>query len=185
MIVNETKIRGVVELVPQKFGDDRGFFVETWNARRLVAAGIDIEFVQDNLSFTSKAGTLRGLHLQRPPIAQAKLVRCVRGSVLDVAVDIRQGSPTYLNHVSIELSAKAGNQLFVPTGFLHGFITLEDDVEFAYKCSAYYDASSDVSIKFDDPAFGIDWGKDVNPTLSPNDAEAMCFKDFENPFFDR
>lgn len=150
-------LSGVVEIVPKKFGDDRGFFSETYNAGSFREAGIDVEFVQDNHSYSAAKGVLRGLHYQLPPFAQDKLVRVTRGRVLDVAVDIRRNSPTFRQWVAVELSAEKWNQLFVPKGFAHGFVTLEDHTEFVYKVSALYSPAHDRSIRFDDPEIGVAW----------------------------
>lgn len=150
-------LSGVVEIVPKKFGDDRGFFSETYNTGSFREAGIDVEFVQDNHSYSAAKGVLRGLHYQLPPFAQDKLVRVTRGRVLDVAVDIRRNSPTFRQWVAVELSAEKWNQLFVPKGFAHGFVTLEDHTEFLYKVSALYSPAHDRSIRFDDPEIGVAW----------------------------
>lgn len=144
-------------VIPKKHGDARGFFSETYTRRALAAGGIDIEFVQDNHAFSAIKGTVRGLHFQIPPMAQAKLVRVVRGAVLDVAVDIRQGSPTYGRHVAVELSADRWNQIFIPEGFAHGLVTLTPDVEMIYKTSGYYSAAHDKGLLWNDPALGIPW----------------------------
>ena len=135
MNVEQTALPGVLLITPARFGDHRGFFSETWHRKRMIEAGVDIDFVQDNHSMSAQVGTLRGLHFQAPPHAQDKLVRCVRGSVFDVAVDIRKGSPTYGHWVGYELSAENGAQLLVPKGFLHGFLTRVPDTEVIYKCS--------------------------------------------------
>lgn len=150
-------LEDVIEVVPKKFGDDRGFFSETYNAGSFREAGIDVEFVQDNHSYSAEKGVLRGLHYQLPPFAQDKLVRVTRGRVLDVAVDIRRSSPTFRKWVAVELSADKWNQLFVPKGFAHGFVTLEDRTEFLYKVSAHYSPAHDRSIRFDDPEIGVAW----------------------------
>jgi dTDP-4-dehydrorhamnose 3,5-epimerase len=144
-------------IVPGRFEDSRGFFSELYNAETLKQAGISEAFVQDNFSFSAKAGTVRGLHFQIPPASQAKLVRVAAGSIFDVAVDIRAGSPTYGRHVAIILSAEQGNQLFVPEGFAHGFCTLEPDTEVFYKVSSYYSREHDSGLAWDDPQLGIDW----------------------------
>lgn len=148
---------GVLELTPRRFADDRGFFVEAYNAARLADHGIDLAFVQDNHSSSACAGTLRGLHFQLPPRAQAKLLRVVRGRIFDVAVDLRRNSPTFAKWVGIELSAARGNQLLVPAGFAHGFVTLEPDTEVLYKVSDFYSPDHDCAIRFDDPQIGIEW----------------------------
>jgi dTDP-4-dehydrorhamnose 3,5-epimerase len=150
-------LEGVCEIVPRKFGDQRGFFSETYNRKAYAEAGLDMEFVQDNHSFSAVAGTLRGLHFQNPPMAQHKLVRVIRGAVFDVAVDIRKGSPDYGKWVGLPLSADDWNQIFVPKGFAHGFVTLVPDTEVIYKVSEFYSAEHDRSIRFDDPAIGIRW----------------------------
>jgi dTDP-4-dehydrorhamnose 3,5-epimerase len=156
---------GVLELTPRRYEDERGFFTETYNAATFAAKGLDMTFVQDNHSYSAKAGTLRGLHYQLPPRAQAKLVRVVRGRVFDVAVDLRQGSQTFAKWVGIELSAEKGNQILVPAGFAHGFVTLEPDTEVLYKVSDFYSPDHDRAIRFDDPEIGIDWPVDARDLL--------------------
>jgi len=155
--VQPTGIPDVKIVTPQRFGDHRGFFSETYNRQRFAEAGICEEFVQDNHSLSAASGTVRGLHFQSRPYAQTKLIRVVRGRILDVAVDIRRSSPTYGKHVAVELSAENGRQLFVPVGFAHGFCTLEPDTEILYKVSAFYSAAHDHGLAFDDPALGIAW----------------------------
>jgi dTDP-4-dehydrorhamnose 3,5-epimerase len=155
--VRPAAIPDVKILTPKRFGDHRGFFSETYNRQRFAEAGIDVEFVQDNHSMSAAAGTVRGLHFQGRPFAQAKLVRVARGRILDVAVDIRRSSETYGRHVAIELSAENGRQLFVPVGFAHGFCTLEPDTEIEYKVSAYYSAAHDHGLAYDDPSLGVAW----------------------------
>lgn len=183
MQVKETKLPGVFVLTPRRFGDDRGFFSEVYNKDTLAQHGIGVEFVQDNHSLSRQVGVVRGLHFQAPPRAQDKLVRVGAGRVIDVAVDIRKGSPTYGDWVSVELSAEAGNQIFVPKGFLHGFATLEPDSELLYKCSDTYSPECDGCVRFDDPDIGIDWGIDLsNAILSEKDAKAPLLKDFDSPF---
>ncbi|MFC3322089.1 dTDP-4-dehydrorhamnose 3,5-epimerase [Mesorhizobium cantuariense] len=150
-------IDGVLEIVPKRHGDARGFFVETYNAERFSQAGIDLAFVQDNHSYSAAAGVLRGLHYQLAPRAQDKLLRVIRGSILDVAVDIRRGSKTFGKWVAIEVSAERGNQILVPKGFAHGFVTLVPDTEVLYKVTDTYSQEHDRSIRFDDPAIGIEW----------------------------
>ena len=144
-------------VIPKKHGDARGFFSETYTQRALAAGGIDVDFIQDNHAFSAAQGTVRGLHFQTSPFAQAKLVRVVRGAILDVAVDIRTGSPTYGQHVAAKISAEAWNQIFIPAGFAHGLVTLTPDVEVIYKVSAYYSAAHDKGLLWNDPALGISW----------------------------
>ncbi len=182
-MISATTLPGLLLIQPRRFSDSRGYFSETWNRRTLTDHGIDLDFVQDNHSLSHAAGTIRGLHYQSPPHAQAKLVRCGRGSLLDVAVDIRRGSPAYGNWFSAELSAENGTQLLIPEGFLHGFVTLERDTEIVYKCTDYYAPECDGAIRFDDPDIGIDWGIDPNlAILSDKDAAAPLLRDIESPF---
>jgi dTDP-4-dehydrorhamnose 3,5-epimerase len=176
----ETELPGVMVLIPRRFGDARGWFSETWNARTLAQHGITTAFVQDNQSFSAEAGTLRGLHYQAPPHAQAKLVRCLSGRILDVAVDARAGSPTYGRWAARELTSEGGEQLLVPEGFLHGFLTLTPDAMVAYKCSDYYAPEADGAVRWD--SVGIDWGLPGPPTLSLKDAEAPPFEAWDSPF---
>jgi len=157
MHITETAISAVKLIEPRKFGDHRGFFSEIFNYRQFQEAGIVMNAVQDNHSLSGPRGTVRGLHFQSPPHAQAKLVRVTRGAVLDVAVDIRHGSPTFGRHVAVELSAEKWNQLYIPAGFAHGFCTLEPDTEFLYKVDAYYAPTHDKGILWNDPALAIDW----------------------------
>ena len=180
MKITQTALAGVVLIEPRRFGDDRGFFSESWNKRTLASHGIETEFVQDNHSMSATVGTVRGLHFQAPPSAQAKLVRCGRGAFFDVAVDIRRGSPTYGQWVGYELSFDNGHQLLVPEGFLHGFVTRTPDTEIIYKCSDYCDAAADGAVAWD--SCGIDWGIDGAPILSEKDAAAQTLNDFESPF---
>lgn len=178
-----TTLNGVLLFKPSRFGDHRGFFAETYSARLLAKHGITDTFVQDNHSLSTQAGTLRGLHFQKPPHAQAKLVRCGRGALFDVAVDIRKGSPTYGHWFGVELSFENGLQLFIPAGFAHGFITLEPQTEIVYKCSNYYAPESEGVLRFDDPDVGIDWGTDgTPPVLSEKDASASTLATFDSPF---
>lgn len=153
----ETRIPDVKVLVPGKFGDHRGFFSETYNKRALAGIGIDLDFVQDNDTMSAEKGTVRGLHFQVEPFSQHKLVRVVRGAILDVAVDVRRGSPTFGQHVAVELSAETWNQILVPIGFAHGFCTLEPDSHIVYKVTNYYSPDHDRGLRWDDPALGIDW----------------------------
>ncbi|WP_346913516.1 dTDP-4-dehydrorhamnose 3,5-epimerase [uncultured Roseibium sp.] len=174
---------GVIEILPEKFGDARGFFSETYNSKTFADAGIELDFVQDNHSFSAEKGVLRGMHFQMPPFAQDKLVRVTRGSVFDVAVDIRKGSPTYAQWVGVELSAEKWNQLLVPKGFAHGFVTLEPDTEFLYKVTNFYSRECDRSIRFDDPEIGIDWPFDVSQVvLSDKDHAAGLLSETETGF---
>ena len=180
MQVEKTALSGVLILTPARFGDARGFFSETWNRRRMAEAGIDIDFVQDNHSVSAQVGTVRGLHFQAPPHAQTKLVRCGRGRLFDVAVDIRRGSPTYGHWAGVELSAENGRQLLIPAGFLHGFVTREPDTEIVYKCSDYYAPDCDGAVRWD--SCGIDWALEGTPVLSDKDARAPALADFDSPF---
>uniref|UniRef100_A0A2A3JW87 dTDP-4-dehydrorhamnose 3,5-epimerase n=1 Tax=Alloyangia mangrovi TaxID=1779329 RepID=A0A2A3JW87_9RHOB len=181
--IEATALPGVKLLTPRRFGDNRGFFSESWNKARMAEQGLDYDFVQDNHSLSARTGTVRGLHFQAPPHAQAKLVRCGRGRLFDVAVDIRKGSPTYGKWVGYELSFENGRQLLIPEGFLHGFITLQDDTEIIYKCTDYYAPECDGAVRFDDPEIGIDWGMDTSgAVLSDKDAAAPLLADFDSPF---
>ena len=183
MKVEKTALAGVLILTPPRFGDHRGFFSESWNRARAEAAGIEIDFVQDNHSLSREVGTVRGLHFQSEPHAQAKLVRCGRGCLFDVAVDIRRGSPTYGKWIGEELSFENGKQLLIPAGFLHGFVTREPDTEIVYKCSDYYAPECDGAVRFDCPTIGIDWGIDpAAAILSGKDAAAPVLADFDSPF---
>ena len=163
-----TKLEGVYILEPKVFGDHRGYFMETYSEKVFRELGIDNVFVQDNESFTAQKGTLRGLHFQNAPMAQAKLVRVTRGAVLDVAVDLRKGSPTYRQWVGVELSAENKRMLYIPRGFGHGFVTLTDDVEFCYKVDNLYSRECDRGVRFDDPEIGVNWGV-KDPILSQKD----------------
>ena len=171
-------------IVPRRFGDDRGWFTEVYNEKVFHEMGIEDRFVQDNHSLSKPVGTLRGLHFQTPPHGQAKLVRCIRGSIYDVAVDIRKGSPTYGKWVGAVLSAENGHQLYVPVGYAHGFVTLEPDTEVTYKVSDLYAPKNDGGILWNDPDIGIDWPlpAGVAPVLSGKDETHPLLKDFDNPF---
>lgn len=184
MQIAATALPGVMLITPARFGDARGWFSETWNAARMREAGLDIDFVQDNQSFSAPAFTLRGLHYQRPPHAQDKLVRCTRGRIFDVAVDVRKGSDHYGHWVGVELSAVSGAQLLVPKGFLHGFLTLEPECEVQYKCSDLYAPDCDGAVAWDDPTIGIDWPLPAGerPQLSAKDAQAGRLAEFASPF---
>ena len=172
----ETVHPEVFLLEPAVFGDPRGWFMESYSQKTFEAFGLPARFVQDNQSYTQRPGTVRGLHCQAEPMAQAKLVRVLRGAVLDVAVDIRQGSPYYLRWVAAELSGENRRMIFIPRGFAHGFATLTPDVEFFYKVDNFYSREHDRSIRFDDPEIGVDWGI-LSPELSEKDRNAPLFKD--------
>jgi dTDP-4-dehydrorhamnose 3,5-epimerase len=173
----------IILVQPKRHGDHRGFFEESFVASRYAEGGIEGPFVQDNHSLSGEVGTLRGLHFQSEPSPQGKLVRCTRGRILDVAVDIRKGSPTYGQHVSEELSAKNGRQLWVPVGFAHGFVTLEPNTEVQYKVTSYYDPSADKGLAWDDPALGIDWGLGgKEPVLSGKDTSHPTLADLPTYF---
>ena len=183
MQIDTTPLPGVLVLTPRRFGDARGFFSELWNARTLTEHGIDITFVQDNHSLSAEGGTVRGLHFQAPPHAQAKLVRCGRGRLFDVAVDIRRGSPTFGRWTGAELSFENGRQLLIPEGFAHGFMTLERDTEIIYKCSDRYAPETEGAVIWNDPDIAIDWPEaDIMPTLSDKDAVAPQLDQIETPF---
>jgi dTDP-4-dehydrorhamnose 3,5-epimerase len=183
MNVVSLAIADVKLITPRKFGDSRGFFSEVYSAKALSAAGIDIGFVQDNHSLSVETGTIRGLHFQKPPHAQAKLVRVARGRILDVAVDLRRGSPTFGRHVSAELSADNWAQLLVPAGFAHGFCTLEPNCEVLYKVDAHYAPQSDAGVLWCDPALGIDWPVAAGKALlSDKDAKLPLLKDIGEVF---
>ncbi len=176
------EIDGVVEYTPRRFGDDRGYFTETFNTRTCQSLGISGVFVQDNESLSAELGTIRGLHFQTAPSAQGKIVRIVQGAVLDVAVDLRVGSATFGDHVAVRLDGEVGNQLWIPPGFAHGFCTLEPDTLMAYKVTAYYDPDADRCILWTDPEIGIDWPIDVaSATLSAKDAAAPILADLGDP----
>lgn len=183
MLIESLAIPDVKVIKPKRFGDSRGFFSETYNANALKEGGIDLVFVQDNHSYSAAKGVLRGLHYQTPPRAQDKLVRCTRGRIYDVAVDIRVGSPTYGQYVGAELSAENWVQILVPKGFAHGFVTLEPDCEVQYKVTDYYAPECDANIRWDDAALGINWRIDPGlVTLSEKDAKAPVLKDAEPAF---
>ena len=172
----------LINIKPKRHGDHRGFFAETYSRRKYSELGIDIEFVQDNHSLSREVGTLRGLHFQAPPHAQAKLVRCGLGAIFDVAVDIRRGSPTYGQWEGYELTAENGDQLYIPVGFAHGFVTLAADSEIVYKCSDYYAPETEGAVLWNDPVIGIDWPTEADPILSDKDAAASSLADLESPF---
>lgn len=178
--VKKTPIPSVLTIHPKKIGDDRGYFSETYNAKEFAQHGIRDVFVQDNQSYSAKAGVLRGLHYQLNPHAQTKLIRVTRGRVFDVVVDIRRGAPTFLKWISFELSTDRWCQLYIPIGFAHGFLTLEDDCECIYKVTDFYAPECDRSIRFDDPDIGIKWPVDLTHVqLSEKDKRAPFVKDAE------
>jgi len=181
MNIIKTDIEDVLIIEPKVFGDYRGWFTETYSKEKFRELGIDIDFIQDNHSLSAQKGTLRGLHFQLNPKAQTKLVRCTIGKILDVAVDIREGSPTYKKWVAVELSEENKKQLLVPKGFAHGFITLTDNVEVQYKVDEYYSPENDRSIRFDDPEIGVDWGIE-NPILSDKDLNAPMLSESDANF---
>lgn len=183
MQVEPLKIPDVKLVTPKRFQDARGYFCETYNARAFKEAGIDCDFVQDNESCSVKKGTVRGLHFQAPPFAQSKLVRVLKGAIVDVAVDARKTSPTYGKWVSARLDTETGAALFVPAGFLHGFITLEADTIVAYKVDAFYSKECDGAVRWNDPDLAIDWGAGAGEAvLSDKDAAAQSWAAFKSPF---
>lgn len=181
MNLTKTKIDGLVILEPTVHGDSRGWFYESYSQQAMAALGITTVFTQDNRSFSAEKGTLRGLHCQTDPMSQTKLLTCTRGAVYDVAVDIREGSPTYLQWVGVELTAENKKQFYMPQGFLHGFVTLTPDVEVLYKVDNFYSPQNDRSVCYKDPAIGVDWGID-NPILSQKDAAAPLLKNSDIHF---
>lgn len=183
MITKYTDIPDVLLIEPTKFGDNRGFFSETFNKSKFVDFGLNLDFVQDNHSLSESRGTVRGLHFQTPPYAQDKLVRVVRGSILDVAVDLRKSSATYGRHVAVEISASNWRQILVPKGFAHGFVTLEDETEVVYKVTNFYSQEHDFGIYWDDPDLAIDWGVTVgNAIVSDKDQRQPRLADIVSPF---
>lgn len=185
MDVIETKLPGCKVLIPTRHSDHRGYFEESWNRDIFRQAGIDLTFVQENVSFSKRKGTVRGLHYQSPPHAQDKLVGVVAGSIIDVAVDVRLNSPTFGQWIAEHLSAENGRHLLVPKGFLHGFATCEDDVKVVYKCTDFYDQPSEGSVRFDDPELAIDWGLSEDAILSEKDKSAISFSEMVSPFLYR
>lgn len=176
-----TELKDVYIIEPKVYGDHRGWFYESWTERDFENAGLHYRFVQDNQSYSAKKGTLRGLHFQKGEYSQAKLVRCTRGAIYDVAVDLRHDSPTYHKWIKVELSAENKRELLIPRGFAHGFLTLTDDVEFIYRCDNYYYPAAEATIRFNDPELNIDWGID-NPILASKDTDAPFMKDFGELF---
>jgi dTDP-4-dehydrorhamnose 3,5-epimerase len=181
MKIIHTKIKDVLIIEPDIFEDDRGWFTETYHKEKFKDLGINIDFIQHNHSFTKKGGTLRGLHFQKNPYSQSKIVRCTRGAVLDVAVDLRKDSPTYKEWIAVELTEDNKKKLFVPKGFAHGFLTLTDNTEFQYKVDNYYNKEAERSIHFKDPTIGIVWGYE-NPILSEKDEQAPFLEDCDINF---
>jgi len=182
MKTRETRLNGLLIIEPKRHGDHRGFFAETYSQQAYAALGVDATFVQDNHSLSAAQGTVRGLHFQAPPHAQAKLVRCGRGAIFDVAVDIRRGSPTYGRWAGYTLSAENGAQLYIPVSFAHGFATIEPDSEIIYKCSDYYAPETEGALRWDDPDIGIAWPLTSAPVLSEKDAAAPLLAGFNSPF---
>ena len=181
MTLNETAVNGVFEIEPKVFGDNRGWFYESYSKEKFEKLGITAEFVQDNRSFSAQKGTLRGLHCQTNPKAQSKLITCIKGAILDVAVDIRKGSPTYMKWVAVELNEENKKMLFIPKGCLHGFVTLTENVEVSYKVDEFYSPENDRSICFCDSEIGVEWGIE-NPILSEKDKNAPLLKDSDVDF---
>ena len=183
MDIKTTKLPEVLLLKPRRFADERGYFVETYNTQRFRQSGIMVHFVQDNQSFSLRKGTVRGLHFQLPPAVQAKLIRVLRGSIFDVAVDLRLESPTYGQWLAEEISAQGGEQVFVPRGFAHGFCTLEPNTEVAYQVDSYYAPASESGIIWNDPSLNIPWPVVLNEAiLSDKDRQLGTFKDLASPF---
>jgi dTDP-4-dehydrorhamnose 3,5-epimerase len=180
MIITDTPIKGLYIIKPKVFEDNRGYFFESWSKKTFQDQGIDIDFIQDNQSLSGK-GVLRGLHFQAPPYAQGKLVRVIKGAVLDVAVDIRIGSPTYGKHYSIELNEENKIQFFIPPGFAHGFLTLKEETIFSYKCTQYYHKESEGTVLWNDKDININWGIE-KPIISEKDTLGTALKDFNSPF---
>jgi dTDP-4-dehydrorhamnose 3,5-epimerase len=172
----KTSLDGLIIVEPQVFGDARGWFYESYSKKKFSDIGINVDFVQDNRSYSAHKGTLRGLHCQKQPMAQSKLIFCTRGIISDVAVDIRKGSPTFMKWISVELSADNKRMLFLPKGFLHGFVTLTDDVEVFYKVDEFYSPGDERCVRYDDTSIGIDWGVE-SPILSAKDSGAPLLAD--------
>lgn len=178
----ETPLNGLFLIEPKIWKDERGYFYESYNSKVFAEAGIRVDFVQDNQSF-SQRGTLRGLHVQANPFEQGKLVRVIQGKVLDIAVDIRKNSPTYGQHYSVELSGENFRMLWIPPGFLHGFVTLEDQTIFTYKVTNLYNKASEIGVRWDDPELNLNWGIDTGEAiLSEKDLALPLFKDLQSPF---
>ena len=181
MNIVKTNVEDVIIVEPKVFGDHRGWFTETYSKEKFKEHGVEIDFIQDNHSFSAQKNTLRGLHFQLNPKAQTKLVRCTKGKILDVAVDLREGSPTYKKWIAVELTEENKKQLLIPKGFAHGFLTLTNDVEVQYKVDEYYSPENDRSIRFDDPDIGVFWGVD-SPILSDKDLNAPTLKESDINF---
>ena len=180
--MNNHLIHDVIRIIPKKFKDERGLFSEIFNSRDYKKLGIEEQFVQDNYSFSKKVGTVRGLHFQSPPYEQSKLISCISGSIFDVAIDIRKNSPSFGKWTGYELSYSNGCQLYVPVGFAHGFMTLEDNTKVIYKCSNYYFPKSEVVIKWNDPEIGIEWPLNTKTIKSDRDNKAPFLSQIESPF---
>ncbi|MGD2133572.1 MAG: dTDP-4-dehydrorhamnose 3,5-epimerase [Maricaulaceae bacterium] len=181
--VQPLELAGAKLITPVRHADARGAFAEVWNRRDFAAAGVDCDWVQDNIVRSTRAGTVRGFHFQGPPSAQSKLIQVIAGRILDVIVDARRGSPDYGRALSVELSAAAGAQLFAPPGFLHAYMTLEDESTVQYKVDAYYDPATEGAVFWNDPDLGVDWGPlAAGAVVSERDARAQRFADFETPF---
>ena len=183
MKITETNLEGVLVIEPTTFGDHRGWFMETYSESKFLASGMELKFVQDNHSFSAAKGTLRGIHYQLNPKAQTKLVRCTKGAIYDVAIDIRIGSPTYGEWYAVELSADNKKQLLVPKGFAHAFMTLDDNTEVQYKVDEVYSPENDRGIIWNDPDIGIEWPVEISPVLSDKDQKAPQLKDTDNNFY--
>lgn len=181
MNIESMELEGLYLITPRVFADNRGWFTESYSDKKFLNLGISICFVQDNHSYSAIKGTIRGLHYQLNPMAQTKLVRCTRGAIIDVAVDIRRGSATFGKYIAVELSAENKKELLIPQGFAHGFLTLQDDVEVQYKVDQYYSPESERTIRYDDPTLSIDWGI-TDPILSDKDLKAVYFKDADINF---
>ena len=185
MRITKTKLSDLIIIEPDFFGDNRGWFTESYNKHKYQAIGIDVDFIQDNHSYSKEVGTLRGLHFQTGAYAQSKLVRCVRGRLMDVCVDLRKESPTYLQWEAIELSEENKRQLFVPKGFAHGFVTLREDVEIMYKVDAFYSREHDAGIRYDDPDLNVDWESflpEVQFVMSDKDKHLKLLKEIKLTF---
>lgn len=183
MKAEPTSLPDVIRLTPRRIADARGYFIETFRWEKFQEfTGTNVDFVQENQSLTRKANTIRGLHFQGPPHGQGKLIRCLQGSILDVAVDIRRGSPSYGDFVAVELSAENDRQLWIPAGFLHGFRTLEDNTIINYRCTHTYAPQSEGAVMWNDPDLAIDWGIETPKSISEKDLNAMSFADFTSPF---